>query len=117
MNGRVTLGRRGEDLAAQYLIEHGYRILDRNWRCSSGELDIVAGAGPTVVVVEVKTRRSLKFGPPLESITAAKASRLRDLARLWMRATETRGAVRIDAIGIVMSTRGIERFDHIQAIS
>lgn len=117
MNVRAAIGRHGEELAAGHLSRHGYRILERNWRCARGELDIIAQLPGLVVVVEVKTRRSLRFGHPLESITDEKALRLRRLAKEWMRATSTRARLRIDAIGIVLSDDGVSRFDHVKAIA
>jgi len=109
----TLLGKRGEDLACSYLHDHGYIIVERNWRCVTGEIDIVAREGSTLVVVEVKTRSSLVAGHPLEAITQAKLGRLRLLAGAWCQATEQRSArsrlgafridaIRIDAIGVVM---------------
>src|SRR3954464_14821429 len=78
--GGSLLGRRGEDLAARYLTDLGYRILARNWRCRSGEIDLVAAdlepGRRTIVFCEVKTRSGLGFGDPLEAITWAKGRRL-----------------------------------------
>src|SRR5690348_11604753 len=62
MRAKDMLGRHGEELAAEYLQRHGMRILDRNWRCRSGELDIVALDARVLVAAEVKTRRSLDYG-------------------------------------------------------
>jgi putative endonuclease len=79
------LGRLGEDRAVAFLTGLGYRILDRNWRCAVGEIDIVALDGPDLVVVEVKTRTSRAFGHPFEAVTAAKAGRLWRLGSAWRR--------------------------------
>lgn len=81
---RRVLGRRGEDLAAEHLTRAGLVVLDRNWRCRSGELDIVATDGATLVVVEVKTRSGTGFGTPAESVTPRKLGRVRRLAQLWL---------------------------------
>ncbi|MBA2716596.1 MAG: YraN family protein, partial [Propionibacteriales bacterium] len=62
---RKALGDYGERLAAAHLVEKGLVVLDRNWRCSAGEIDIVAADGNTVVVCEVKTRSSCRFGTPM----------------------------------------------------
>ena len=70
-----TLGRYGEDLAARYLGERGMQVLDRNWRCEHGEIDLVALDGDCLVVCEVKTRRSTAFGEPVEAVTWRKAAR------------------------------------------
>lgn len=89
--GRPAVGRRGEDIAARYLGDHGWRVLDRNWRLSDGlrgELDLVAlepaaDRPPTLVVVEVKTRTGLSAGPPAAAVDTAKLGRLRVLAAAW----------------------------------
>ena len=86
MAEKDDLGRHGERLAVDYLTAHGWRILDRNWRCPQGEIDIVALEGRELVVVEVKTRRSRAFGDPLEAVTGQKLTRLCVLAGAWRRA-------------------------------
>lgn len=102
MNAHISLGRRGEDAAAEYLAELGWTILDRNWRCRDGELDIVAHDGRRHVVCEVKTRRSARYGDPLEAITADKAARLRRLAWRWATAHGVGGVpIRVDVLGLV----------------
>ena len=84
------IGVRGEDLACAELERQGLQVLERNWRCRLGEIDIVAAeAGPTgltLVFCEVKCRSGLGFGHPLEAITYAKMRTLRQLAAVWMRA-------------------------------
>jgi putative endonuclease len=102
MNTHITLGRRGEDAAAEYLAKLGWTILDRNWRCRDGELDIVAHDGRRHVVCEVKTRRSARFGDPLEAITPEKAARLRRLAWQWAAAHGVAGGrMRVDVLGLI----------------
>ena len=76
---RQRLGQWGETVAATQLEAQGYRIVERNWRCSLGEIDIVAEDGPVLVFAEVKTRQSKNYGLPEESITPRKAKRLIDL--------------------------------------
>jgi putative endonuclease len=101
-NVRASLGRRGEAAAARYLRGLGWQVVDRNWRCGEGELDIVAHDGRRHVVCEVKTRANLDFGDPLEAITAAKAARLRRLAGRWADQHGVSAAqIRIDVIGLV----------------
>ena len=70
---RQGLGRRGEELAAQQLAAQGYQILAQNWRCGTGELDLVARDGESLVLIEVRTRRGRSMGSPEESITAGQA--------------------------------------------
>lgn len=87
---------------AEWYEASGYRVLDRNWRCGEGEIDLVCRRGSTVVVVEVKTRSSAAFGPPAAAVTAAKRRRLRGLAARWLRERGVRGAtVRFDVVGVV----------------
>ena len=101
-NRRARLGRMGEAAAARYLRGLGWKVVDRNWRCAEGELDIVAFDGRGHVVCEVKTRAGLDFGDPLEAITAAKAARLRRLAGRWADQHGLSAAqIRIDVIGLV----------------
>jgi putative endonuclease len=85
MSGRrVKLGRRGENLAADELREHGYAVVDRNWRCQLGEVDIVAHRSETWTFFEVRTRRGRAFGTPEESVTQAKMRRMADVAQMYL---------------------------------
>ncbi len=97
------LGRYGEDLAAQHLVAVGMRLLDRNWRCREGELDLVArDRDGTVVFVEVKTRSSAAFGDPAEAVSWAKVRKLRTLAGVWLREHPSDGSpLRFDVISVV----------------
>lgn len=107
------LGRWGEKVAGDFLVANGYDVLDRGWRCSVGEIDIVARQGGTVSFVEVKTRRTVRYGHPLEAITPTKMARLRVLAGEWCRVHRVRrDAVRIDAIGIVGNGIAVDSLDH-----
>ncbi|WP_431800944.1 YraN family protein [Microbacterium sp. bgisy203] len=97
-------GRAGEERAARHLRDAGYEVLDRNWRCRQGELDIVAARGRDLVVVEVKTRRSDGFGHPFEAIDARKRDRLWRLTCAWAAAhpeAARHRRLRIDVIGII----------------
>jgi putative endonuclease len=113
----IDLGRRGEDEAAAYLASLGYRIIDRNWRCPQGEIDIVALDGSELVIVEVKTRSSRGFGDPLEGVTEAKLTRLCVLAGAWRRAHRGVRArtTRIDLIGVLMPRYEEPVVDHLRA--
>jgi putative endonuclease len=117
MAAKDDLGRRGENLATDHLLATGYSIIERNWRCSQGEIDIVACRNGEIVFVEVKTRSSLAYGHPLEAITVAKLARLRRLAGAWCRAhPDVRAEVRIDAIAIVAPTRGLVEIEHLERV-
>lgn len=111
MARKDDLGRAGEQLAVDHLTALGWRILARNWRCSIGEIDIVALDGTTTVVVEVKTRSGVRFGHPLEAVTPIKLARLRRLAGAWCAERESACAarakgVRIDVLGVVIESQG-----------
>ncbi|WP_433326714.1 YraN family protein [Spirillospora sp. CA-294931] len=112
----MHLGRRGETAAADYLARLGWTVVDRNWRCPEGELDIVAFDGTRHVVCEVKTRTSTAFGTPLDAVDHAKAARLRRLALRWAAAHGVPGAsVRVDVIGLVTTGDGFT-FEHLREV-
>jgi putative endonuclease len=114
MAAKDILGKAGEKLAAEHLLAEGFQIVERNWRCPRGEIDIIATKGDVLVFVEVKTRSSLRFGHPLEAITAQKLARLRQLAATWCREHPGHSPrIRIDAIGIVAWTRQPIEIDHV----
>ena len=104
---RKRLGKAGEEIAARELMRRGYRVLERNWRCPEGELDIVAEQDGTLVLVEVRTRRGDRFGTPEESITPAKRAHLIAAAQAYLQAhsLEERDW-RIDVVAIEMSSQG-----------
>lgn len=103
---RQAFGKHGEILAARYLAAKGFEILDRNWRCQAGELDIVARDGQVLVLAEVRARRGRGHGTPEESVTPAKRSRLLALAEAYVQAIEWPGFYRIDVVAIEMDGRG-----------
>jgi putative endonuclease len=110
---RQGLGRWGEGLAAQHLAAKGYEVVDRNWRCERGELDLVARDGDCLVVVEVRTRRGRLLGTPEESITQAKQARLIALADAYVEECDWPGYWRIDVVAVEMDRRGrLLRVDH-----
>lgn len=114
----AALGRWGEDLAARHLTDAGMQVLDRNWRCARGELDLVArDRDGTVVFVEVKTRSGTGFGSPAEAVTPAKAKRLRRLACLWLLEHRQPGAaaLRFDVVGIVRLPGQVPELRHLRA--
>ncbi|MDN3494522.1 YraN family protein [Planococcus sp. APC 4015] len=104
MAAKDDLGRAGEERAARHLQSLGYAIVDRNWRCRAGEIDIVATSARDLLVVEVKTRRGEGFGHPFESIDAVKRARLWRLAMAWIadhRETVQGRRLRFAAVGVV----------------
>ncbi|MEN9621145.1 MAG: hypothetical protein RL499_1338 [Actinomycetota bacterium] len=114
MARKDELGRRGEHLAAEHLTNTGYTVIDRNWRCPIGEIDIVARERAELVVVEVKTRSGVGFGHPLDAVTPLKLARLRRLAGAWCEAHPGEGeTVRIDVIGVIVD-RGAVSIDHLR---
>lgn len=116
---RRALGRYGEDLATRRLIESGMRILDRNWRCREGEIDIVAADGDAVVVCEVKTRRAGSYEHPMAAVRPVKAARLRLLAERWLErhGGPPPGGVRIDVIGVLLPARGAPVVQHVRGVA
>lgn len=118
MAAKDVLGKRGEDLAAQFLTDAGYTVIDRNWRCARGEIDLVARDGNDTVFVEVKTRSSTAFGHPFESITAQKLARLKRLASAWCDVHPyRRGAIRIDAIAVIAGVGSAPVIEHLRRVS
>ncbi len=117
MAAKDELGRRGEAAAAEFLEARGLQVVDRNWRCPAGEIDLVAVDGATLVIVEVKTRTSEDFGHPLEAISTAKLERLYVLASKWARAHRQRFAgFRVDAVAILDDGEGSLRIEHLRAV-
>jgi putative endonuclease len=114
VRAKDALGRYGEDVAARHLQSEGFVVLDRNWRCDVGEIDIVARDGDTLVVCEVKTRSGTGFGSPLEAVTTTKAARLRRLAACWLGSHDVHPRqIRIDVVG-VLSGRGAPTVEHVR---
>ena len=115
MRAKDVRGRLGEDLAAAHLIGQGLIVLERNWRCDAGELDIVAREGDALVICEVKTRRGLNYGSPLESITYRKLTTLRKLAGRWLQAHQLRpAAIRIDIISVLFDQNTAPTVDNVR---
>jgi putative endonuclease len=117
MAAKDVLGRRGEDLAAAALTAAGYVLVDRNWRCGQGEIDIIARDGAETVFVEVKTRSSDAFGHPFEAITVQKLARLRRLAAAWCHEHPgDHDRIRIDAVSVIAPAVGEPRVEHLQRV-
>ena len=117
MAAKDALGRNGEAIAARHLVRSGLTIVERNWRCPQGEIDLVARDRDDLVFVEVKTRSSVAYGHPLEAITPRKLARLRRLAGAWCLAhPEEHGNVRIDAVAVVAPREGQIEVEHVAGV-
>lgn len=114
------LGAWGEQAAAHYLQSIGYAILDRNWRCRGGEIDLVAfdPERDAIVAVEVKTRRGLAYGSPEESVSREKRRRLRALVLQWMHETHRRAStLAVDVVGVLVERNGSFSLNHVRDVS
>jgi putative endonuclease len=114
---RQALGAYGEDVAARHLTSAGMVLLDRNWRCSEGEIDLVLRDGAVLVVCEVKTRTSHVCGTPHEAVTEAKLDRLRRLGQAWMVAHAVAADdTRVDLVAVLRPRRGAAVVDHVRGV-
>jgi putative endonuclease len=114
---RQAMGRYGEDVAERHLIDQGMVVLDRNWRCPEGEIDLVLRDGPALVVAEVKTRYDDTFGSPHEAITVAKSNRLQRLAFRWLAEHGlTPPELRFDLVAIRQPGHGAAQVEHVRGI-
>ena len=115
---RAALGAYGEAYAARHLMDQGMVVLDRNWRCELGEIDLVLRDGKVLVFCEVKTRSSTAFGNPLEGVTERKAARIRRLAARWLAAHQVHpDDVRIDLVGVLLRRGHAARLDHVRGVA
>lgn len=118
MRVKDAVGRFGEQLATEHLVKAGLEVVQRNWRCRDGELDLVARDGSELVFVEVKTRSSTAFGSPAEAVDRRKAARIRRLALRWM--NENRdglapfSSVRFDVVAVVRGRGTGVRVEHLR---
>lgn len=113
-----AVGDRGEDLACEHLEGLGWEVLARNWRCRDGEMDVIASQDGLLVFCEVKTRRSTRFGTPLEAVSPDKARRLRRLAWAWLAEQGRRGETfRIDVLGVLCRAGQDPQIHHVQGVA
>jgi putative endonuclease len=114
--GKKAVGKKGEEVAVAYLIKKRYSILDRNFVCRFGELDIVAREGKTIVFVEVKSRRDQSYGPPQLAVTEFKQRQIARAATFYLLQKKETGAnARFDVIAIVFHpSEGVVLLDHIE---
>jgi len=111
----ITLGKRGEEIATAYLKGLKFTIIERNFRCKGGEVDIIARDGKTLVFVEVKTRRNLSFGPPQLALTPFKQRQISKAALTWLARNKLFGAgARFDVIAIFLPNHEVPMIEHIR---
>jgi putative endonuclease len=114
MSHGLSLGKHGEDLAANYLKSRGYRIVQRNYRCPLGEIDLIA-ENKGLIFVEVKTRKSLRFGQPFEAVGLAKQEKLRKLASYYLKCSHKEDyPCRFDVISIFIDEKQKIHIEHIK---
>ncbi|KAE8762496.1 YraN family protein [Georgenia thermotolerans] len=118
MRAKDAVGAYGERVAARTVVERGMELLDRNWRCELGEIDLVAldRAAGEVVIVEVKTRRSGAYGHPAEAVDRVKLARLRRLAGRWLSEHDVGGGVRIDVVAVRPQPAGPAQVEYLQGV-
>ena len=116
LDSRKEVGAKGEKLAVKFLKRKGYKIVQRNYTCKLGEIDIVARQDGTVIFVEVKTRRTQEFGPPQSAITAAKKKQISRVALWYVKEKKFMDqSCRFDVIGITFSPESRKpRVEHIE---
>ena len=115
---RRTLGAYGEDVAARLLtLEHGMVLLDRNWRCPEGELDLVLRDGTVLVACEVKTRRGDGCGTPHQAVDPVRLERLHRLVWRWAEAHDVRpSGTRVDLVAVLRPRRGAAVVEHVRGL-
>lgn len=111
-----TIGRRGEDRAIEHLVRQRYRILERNYRKSFGEIDIIAKDKDTLVFIEVKTRKSFRFGTPFEAVDARKQRQVSRVAQAYLQASGLVDVLaRFDVIAVQVDRNNrLVAIDHLQ---
>ncbi|MET1042969.1 MAG: YraN family protein [Microbacteriaceae bacterium] len=116
MAQKDLLGKAGEELVARFLERAGYTVLERNWHCRHGEIDLIVRDGAEVAFVEVKTRRSVAYGHPFEAISPAKMARLRRLAAAWCEGHPGAHGIRIDAVAVLWPRGATPRIEHLKGV-
>ncbi|WGX98704.1 YraN family protein [Nocardioides sp. L-11A] len=115
---RQAIGAYGEEVAARHLAGLGMSVLERNWRCGEGEIDIVLRDGATLVVCEVKTRTSTVAGTPHEAITDVKLERLKRLGERWAAERDVRpDGIRIDLVAVLRPRQGPAVVEHVPGLA
>jgi putative endonuclease len=117
MAAKDELGRRGEDIAVEFLQHKGLVVLDRNWRCRDGEIDVVAtqrtADSSRLVVCEIKTRSGTRYGEPAEAVSGLKAQRIRQVTRAWLAAHRVGWCeIRFDVVAVLIRPGRPVTLDH-----
>ena len=103
-----------EELAVSFFNEHGYRIIERNFRSGNGEIDIIAEKDGYTIFIEVKARKSTKFGLPQEAVTSSKQATIKRVAQAFLQKRNLLGQkIRFDVLAITFTAGGSPRFEHI----
>jgi putative endonuclease len=111
---RKRTGNQGEEIAAKYLGSHGYRIIERNFNCKGGEVDIIATKDKTLVFIEVKTRRDLSYGVPQLAVNQFKQRQISKAALTWLSKKNMHDQpARFDVIAILLANGGLHKIEHI----
>ena len=109
MSAHLELGRAGEAAAAAFYRRRGYRIVERNYRCRSGEIDLIVRRGRLLVFCEVKTRTSARWGVPAEAVGTLKQNRIRRSAGTWLAEHDgPRRELRFDVVSVAVADGGLE---------
>ena len=121
MRAKDAVGEYGERIAVRHLAEAGLEVVERNWRCDLGEIDVVAVEGDVLVVCEVKTRSSESFGTPAEALTPVKLRRQWRLAARWLAEHQPPHRppvreVRVDLVAVLLQRRGRARVEHVRGV-
>ncbi|MFN8530902.1 MAG: YraN family protein [Anaerolineae bacterium] len=115
VNKKQALGQQGEAAAAHYLHANGLQVIEQNWHCRAGEIDIVARDGETWVFAEVKSRRSIQDDAPFEAITSHKQGRMIRAAETYVDLHQLENAAwRIDVIAVVFAASGAPHIEHVK---
>jgi len=108
-----TLGKEGENIAADFLKKKGFRIIEKNYRTAFGEIDIIAQDRGVIVFVEVKTRSAITFGYPFEAVNPKKREKIRKVALCFMKRQNKESPARFDVLSIYFE-HGRQQIEHIQ---
>ena len=113
MNKKAETGQRGEDLAAEYLQDEGYALLERNYRYKRSEIDLITRKSGVLVFVEVKTKTSNAFGDPEVAVDEKKAAKVMEGAQAYIEAIDWQGNIRFDVVSVLIEVSG-HRIQHFE---